>query len=101
NYLQQLPAVASLMVTGHSLGGGLAPVLAAWLAWRFGDASRLKVYTFAAPSPGNAAFAAYFNRLFRDPTGKTSTAYRIYNTLDLVPNAWATLPTIKDRKSTR
>ena len=56
--------------------------------------SRLKAYTFAAPSAGNRAFADYYNRLFTDPSTGQSTAFRVFNSLDAVPNAWATLATI-------
>lgn len=93
-FLQENLTDADVYVTGHSLGACLASVTAAWLASVFLGASRLKVYTYAAPSAGNAAFASYYNTLFTDPTTKKSTAYRLYNTLDAVPNAWASLPTI-------
>jgi hypothetical protein len=52
------------------------------------------VYTFAAPSPGDEGFATYYNQLFQDGSSM-STAFRLYNTLDVVPNAWASLETIK------
>lgn len=93
-FLRQLPSDADVYVTGHSLGGCLASVAAAWLASVFGSAARLKAYTFAAPSAGNAAFADYFNALFMDSDTNTSTAFRVYNSLDSVPNAWASLATI-------
>lgn len=93
-FLKGQPAGADIFVTGHSLGGCLASVVAAWMAWVLGSAARLKAYTFAAPSAGNGPFADYYNALFTDPTTNTSTAYRVYNTLDAVPNAWASLATI-------
>lgn len=52
------------------------------------------MHTFAAPSAGNAAFAGYYNTLFTDATTGKSTAYRVYNMLDAIPNAWASLSTI-------
>src|SRR5215469_7863183 len=55
--------------------------------------ARRAVYTIAAPSPGNAEFAVYYNTLFTDPSGH-STAFRFFNNLDVVPNAWATLATV-------
>jgi len=54
----------------------------------------LSVYTIAAPSPGNAEFAAYYNTLFTDQSGH-STAFRFFNSLDVVPNAWASLATVE------
>jgi hypothetical protein len=60
--------------------------------WR-GSTSSLAVYTIAAPSPGNADFATYYNTLFTDRSGH-STAFRFFNSLDVVPNAWATLATV-------
>jgi hypothetical protein len=93
-FLKGLPPGASIFVTGHSLGACLASIMAARLAYELGGSGSLKVYTFAAPTAGNGAFADYYNRLFTDAASGVSTAYRIYNTLDAVPNGWATLPTI-------
>jgi Lipase (class 3) len=80
--------------TGHSVGGCLASVLAPCVANWVGSASALSVYTIAAPSPGNADFAAYYNALFNDRSG-SSTAFRFFNSLDVVPNAWASLATVE------
>jgi hypothetical protein len=86
---------AQILVTGHSLGGCLAAALAPCIASWLGGAANINVYTFAAPSPGNSDFADYFNNLFVTPGNtNTSTAFRFYNDIDVVPNAWATLPTI-------
>src|SRR4029077_7964377 len=41
---------------GGCLAAALAPCIAAWL----GGAANMSVYTFAAPSPGNAEFAGYY-----------------------------------------
>jgi hypothetical protein len=59
-----------------------------------GGASNVEVYTIAAPSPGNAGFAAYYNALFSTPSGRNS-AFRFFNSLDVVPNAWASLGTVE------
>ena len=59
-----------------------------------GSASSLSVYTIAAPSPGNADFATYYNTLLTDQSGG-STAFRFFNSLDVVPDAWASLSTVE------
>ncbi|HYW11666.1 MAG TPA: lipase family protein [Longimicrobium sp.] len=74
---------ASVVVTGHSLGGCLASVLAVHLRHRLPGVPVAPV-TFAAPTAGNAAFAAFFDALFPG-------APRYYNRLDVVPMAWAGL----------
>jgi len=51
------------------------------------SAVSISVYTIAAPSPGNAEFADYYNALFADQSGH-STAFRFFNSLDVVLNAW-------------
>jgi triacylglycerol lipase len=92
-FLIAAPEGTPILITGHSLGGCLASVLAPCVAdWR-GGASSLSVYTIAAPSPGNADFAAYYNTLFTDGSAH-STAFRFFNSLDVVPNAWASLATV-------
>ena len=88
-YLATLPSTAQLYVTGHSLGGCLASALAPWLVEQGFGAATMQVYTFAGPTAGDQAFAYYYDKLFG------SRATRFYNVIDLVPNAWATLPAIK------
>lgn len=78
----------SICVTGHSLGGALAPTLALWLKDIQNKclSSQVKISSiaFAGPSPGNRAFADYFNsRLGND-------FMRIANSLDVVTYAWET-----------
>jgi hypothetical protein len=92
-FLRRSGDQAEIFITGHSLGGCLASVVAPSLAQQFGTAKNLKVYTFAAPSAGNRDFANYYNRLFTDAAA-ASTAYRVLNDLDIVPESWASLPAI-------
>jgi Lipase (class 3) len=92
-FLTAAPEGTPILLTGHSLGGCLASALAPCVAdWR-GSTASIFVYTIAAPSPGNAEFADYYNALFTDESG--STAFRFFNTLDVVPNAWATLDNVE------
>ncbi len=73
---------AAIVVTGHSLGGTLAPVLALWASTV--NPSPLSVYAFAGMTPGNAAFAA----LFGAGTALDGRVWRYNNTLDTVPYGW-------------
>jgi len=93
-FLSAAPAGTPILITGHSLGGCLAAALAPCVANWVGSASGLSIYTIAAPSPGNAEFAAYYNTLFTLQSGH-STAFRFFNSLDVVPNAWASLSTVE------
>src|SRR5262252_9603596 len=87
-FLSAAPEGTPILITGHSLGGCLASALAPCVANWMRGADNISVYTIAAPSPGNAEFADYYNALFTDRSGH-STAFRFFNSLDVVPNAWA------------
>jgi hypothetical protein len=80
--------VGTTAVIGHSLGGDLASVLAAYLHQEFSpDQPVLDFWpvTFAGPSAGNAAFADWL------ASALAASAGRYFNTLDVVPHAWAAL----------
>lgn len=83
-----VPSNAAVIVTGHSLGGNLASVLAPWLSFQTQGKVSVTPFTFAAPTAGNGPFAAAYDRLF-------PTAASYYNTLDIVPMAFASLRAIK------
>jgi hypothetical protein len=91
-FLRGLSGGTDVFFTGHSLGGCLASVLAPSVAYQLGASSRFKVYTFAAPSAGNRDFADYLDRLFS--ADGVSSAFRVFNDLDIVPMSWATLLSI-------
>jgi len=94
SFITAAPEGTPVLITGHSLGGCLASALAPCVAdWR-SSAFGISVYTIAAPSPGNAEFADSYNALFTDQSGH-STAFRFFNSLDVVPNAWASLATVE------
>lgn len=92
-YLQTItgsPGV-TVYVTGHSLGGALAPVLGLWLRERQGESggwdpqsnAQVMVYSFAGVTPGDAVFADYLDS---ELPGDALTV--IDNTNDVVPRAW-------------
>ncbi len=78
-----LPVDAPLVVTGHSLGGTLTPVIALWLAETF-PGRPIEATSYAGLTPGNGAFAA----LFGAGTALDGKVRRVYNTLDTVPYGW-------------
>jgi len=83
-----------LAVTGHSLGGALTPLAAAWLADQLPNVpvveATIAPFTFAAPTVGDAKFSALFNGLF------SARAYGCVNTQDVVPMAWTDVQGIID-----
>lgn len=87
NQLKEADKKVEIVVTGHSLGGALSPVLALALhekksTWDPNSQATLKVFPFAGPTPGNLAFAIYYDlRLAANTT-------RVWNNLDIVPHAW-------------
>lgn len=93
---------STLAVTGHSLGGALSPVLALYLAQQtsvdlFG--ASIAVQASAGPTPGDADFASMYEAAIAD--GTIASYSSVYNTLDVVPLAWAvsdlaTVPTLYD-----
>lgn len=93
-----LTSVASssdtLVFCGHSLGGGLTPLLAYTLYPKGSTGSGwANVYTFstAGPTTADAAFASAFNAAYPVVSGSGYQMWNAnqYNTHDLVPNAWA------------
>ncbi|WP_395680049.1 hypothetical protein [Inquilinus sp.] len=81
----------TLYVVGHSLGGAMATTIALFLQQQVSDKvasiGKILPYTFAAPTSGDAAFAAWFDQQFPN-------AVCTYNKYDVVPNAWATLASL-------
>ncbi len=82
---------AQVTVTGHSLGGALAPTLALYLndtrgrsdGWDPAEVAEVHSVAFAGPTAGNAAFARYTEQQMG------SRAVRVVNPLDAVPLAWS------------
>jgi len=76
----------NISACGHSLGGALAPTLALFLQniknlWDQSGKSTLMTMPVAGPTAGNDIFASYSNA--------TVPTKGFYNSLDLVPHAWA------------
>lgn len=74
-------------VTGYSLGGALAPVMALALddirsEWDPARYATLTCAAFAGATPGNGDFARYYG----EQMGSVTT--RVWNALDVVPHAW-------------
>lgn len=75
----------NISVTGHSLGAALAPVTGLWLYGHTSTdwpGSKIDVYAFAPPTPGDATFASYY----QSKLGSRTT--RVWNQIDTVPHAW-------------
>jgi hypothetical protein len=80
-------------VTGHSKGGALASTVALWLKdalasadpaehWDGRRGARVACYAFAAPTPGNGAFAKRVDRVL------AGHHHHLRNTNDVVTLAW-------------
>jgi hypothetical protein len=89
-FLQQTVSsqgIRQIWVTGHSLGGALAPTLALWLndtreQWDSHNQVALHVVALAGAPPGNGDFASYSDARLGDLTR------RLHNPYDAVPHAW-------------
>lgn len=96
-YLQSFLGAAAnsnvtCVVTGHSLGGCLATVVAPWIQAQMQPTSytgTIQPITFAAPTAGNSNFASEYSTKFK-------TARRFQNTLDIIPLALQNLLDILD-----
>jgi hypothetical protein len=76
----------SLLVIGHSKGGGMAVQLAHAL---LRDGWKVLLVTFGAPPTGNAALSNYLeDRLGNEgDDGQLVASYRVVNSLDIVPHS--------------
>ncbi|MGR9108747.1 MAG: lipase family protein [Gammaproteobacteria bacterium] len=72
------PSGRNIWITGHSLGGALAALAAAELAYWFPKLS-IGIYTFGQPRVGDLTFCRAFNRIFR------GRCFRFVNNNDGVP----------------
>jgi hypothetical protein len=77
------------IVTGHSLGGCLATVVAASMRALLPQQIPIQPITFAGPTAGNKNFATWYSTSFQ-------SARRFQNTLDIIPMALQNLDGIDD-----
>lgn len=96
-FLSTASPSSKIVITGHSLGGALAPSLAMVLE-RATQWKNMLVYPTAGPTPGNGRFATLFNSSFPAmSTGRgkiwQSWNINICNANDIVPLAWCEDPT--------
>ncbi|WP_405803897.1 IPT/TIG domain-containing protein [Streptomyces sp. NBC_00210] len=82
----------TVYVTGHSLGGCIATMLATYLQAQTWAANKpqFALLTFAAPTAGLKSFADYVD------SRPWSLNERHVNAYDLVPRAWSDLPVAKN-----
>jgi triacylglycerol lipase len=81
-FAQPTNANIPILVTGHSLGGCLATIVATWIRVLLPDyRGTIQPITYAAPSAGNSDFVTYYDALF-------PAARRFQNSLDIIPLAY-------------
>ena len=82
-FLDTVSNMASLTITGHSLGGALSPVFALYLKNNLKkNNSNIYCLATAGASPGDMDFIKYYDQQL----GNNSV--RLWNSLDVVPHAW-------------
>lgn len=67
----------SIYITGHSKGGGMAPIATMYLKNKYGLNSTQTLF-FAGPNPGDTDFCSKYNEMF-------SNTVRYQNYLDIIP----------------
>lgn len=85
---QQNNGTLQITVTGHSLGGALAGAYALYLQQALTLPATWQIYTFAAPTVGDATFVNHYSSVF------DTNAFRIFNNKDIVPHGFGDLTTI-------
>jgi hypothetical protein len=91
-----------IVFTGHSRGGVLSPTLAlALLQAGILPTQGVLAYPTAAASPGNANFAQLFASRFPKTAGSGYQVWNthIFNTLDIVSQAWCTTKKIMPKQN--
>lgn len=90
NLIADASVEPTVFVTGHSLGGATATVVAMYLKIALEPAlPNLQVYTFAAPTAGLQDFTTAFDDAFGDD------AFCYFNVWDVIPQAWSNLSCVE------
>ncbi|KXJ86361.1 hypothetical protein Micbo1qcDRAFT_209056 [Microdochium bolleyi] len=95
-YLQDLPSDYTLIMTGHSMGGAIVPVLALGLSnARMVAPGSFYTMTSAGPGVGNEAFVGAYKQAFPvkqhgSPPNYATLNSDLFNPNDIVPQAWST-----------
>lgn len=96
DYIHGIGTGGTLIVTGHSLGGALAPTVARFIhdnASTKGVFSQIHAMPIAGPSAGNAVYQKDWDKVFKPVSSGSSTMVSEFNkdvfcTADIVPHAW-------------
>jgi Lipase (class 3) len=75
------------MVTGHSLGGALAPLYSLYLedtkpGWNASELASIRCLATAGQTPGDEDFSKYYGERL------ASSTCRVWNSMDIVPHAF-------------
>ncbi len=81
-----------VFITGHSQGASVATLVRSFLEYNLDLDNSYRTYVFAQAKPGNDHYGYDFEGL----SANNSTGFRIYNTLDWVPQAPFTLEWLTD-----
>ncbi|MBC8314500.1 MAG: lipase family protein [Bacteroidales bacterium] len=97
-FLQSIPInnKVPLYITGHSQGGGLAPLMTYWLVTNelLKDKFEFNTYTFAGPGIVNKSFRDNFMNILPPD----ASFNRMVNPIDVIPFFWTDLPGITANK---
>lgn len=87
---KNLNNTSKIIISGHSLGGGVVNLMTADMAKNFIDLRQItKIFTFAAPYTGNNDFATLINTVQNRINDSYSGLFSIINLMDLVPTVGA------------
>jgi hypothetical protein len=104
-YLQTLPEDCRVIFSGHSLGGALSPVLPMCIqnAGLFNKPlENILTLPAAGASPGEKVLSEVYDKYFpppKDQDGYKTFNANLYNTLDVVSQAWCIEPSVSPKQN--